>query len=69
MFENTIETVLALIAAFLIGVTVMLIIAFYTIDEKSASYRQGQIDAQTGKINYALKVLPDSSRVWNWVGE
>ncbi len=27
-------------------------------------YKQGQIDALTGKINYHLVTKPDSTRVW-----
>lgn len=27
-------------------------------------YKQGQIDALTGKVKYELKTMPDSTRIW-----
>lgn len=31
---------------------------------KDDGYRQGQIDALTGKVKYELVVQPDSTRTW-----
>lgn len=45
--------------AFAIWITVT-----YIIIGVSNDYKQGQIDALTGKVNYELKTMPDSTKVW-----
>ena len=32
-------------------------------------YKKGQVDALTGKIRYELITLPDSTRIWQEIGE
>jgi len=39
-------------------------LAFTADDDDSIRYKQGQIDAMTGKIKYHLVVQPDSTKTW-----
>jgi hypothetical protein len=36
---------------------------------KEIGYRQGQIDALTNNIQYKLITMPDSTKVWERIGE
>ena len=56
------------VAFFLLGVIIGLILLSYSLILFNMTYidgyRQGQIDALTGKAKYHLVTLPDSTRVW-----
>lgn len=54
--------VVMMLMLFIIGVTIGIL---YTTNY----YKQGQIDALTGKIKYRLIVNPDSTRTWERVGD
>jgi hypothetical protein len=36
---------------------------------ENRSYKQGQIDALTGKVQYKLVAMPDSTKVWERIRE
>ncbi len=50
--------------AFLFGLLVMSIVYPNLVVTDSRSYKQGQIDALTGKIKYHLVTQSDSTKVW-----
>ena len=51
-----------------IGYTAMFtfVISYFVI-QKENPYKQGQIDALTGKIKYELKTNPDSTKTWEFI--
>ncbi len=51
-----------LLGAFLVLVIVLITLTLYP--ESNKLYKQGQIDALTGKIEYELVVQIDSTRTW-----
>jgi hypothetical protein len=44
------------------------IIALVLLSREDASYKQGQIDALTGKVKYELVTKPDSTKSWEEKG-
>jgi len=58
---------------FLGGITVILVLAIGIITggaiDSTGRYRQGQIDALTGKVKYELRVNSDSTRTWEKIKE
>lgn len=50
------------IGIILMGVSIG--IEHYVISERTPNYKQGQIDALTGEVQYELVTQPDSSRAW-----
>ena len=39
----------------------------YFVIQKENPYKQGQVDALTGKIKYELKTNPDSTKTWEFI--
>ena len=52
-----------LIASFIIGIIVFITISS-VFTERTDMYKQGQVDAMSGKIVFELKELPDGTRMW-----
>ena len=56
------------IMSFLTGITIgILFVEYFIVSPFSSSYKQGQIDALTGKIKYELVVKNDSTKVWKLI--
>lgn len=51
------------IIAIVIGLLLGWSIVFF-MKSMEKSYKQGQIDAITGKVNYKLVINPDSTKTW-----
>ena len=50
------------------GYTAMFtLVMSYLVIQKENPYKQGQIDALTGKIKYELKTNPDSTKTWEFI--
>jgi len=60
---NTEKLVSSCIVSFIAGIVILMMLFWFT-NTSNMYYRQGQIDALTGKINYYLKVNEDSTRTW-----
>jgi len=59
-------------STFIAGITAAIeIVSFALVVSLIAQkyYKQGQIDAMTGKAMYELKVMPDSTKIWVEKGE
>ena len=52
--------IIASLVSFGIGLTL------WSIDIFDNAYREGQIDALTGKVKYELKTNPDSTKTWEY---
>jgi len=52
----------------IVGVILIFLINLCVLDENTTNkrYKQGQIDALTGKVHYELVVKDDSTRVWEY---
>ena len=55
--DNLGEVLIGTIVGFGLGVVFILVII-------GKPYKDGQVDALTGKIQYELKTQPDSSKIW-----
>ena len=60
------------IGSSLVLALLLFIMLFFAVDytqQKSSTegYKQGQVDALTGKINYKLTTAPDSTKTWQEV--
>ena len=67
--ENTVNTKewctkAVIMIAFLAGLAVGIVAI-----SKDIGYKQGQIDALTNNIQYKLITMPDSTKVWERIGE
>jgi hypothetical protein len=64
-------TVLAAVEAegvgILCGIFVMAGIVLFSTEVSDESYKQGQVDALTGKVKYELVVNADSTKTWEEV--
>jgi len=50
------------------GIIIGIIATFMFLGAIDMHYRDGQIDAMTGKIRYRLVINPDSTRGWESMG-
>ena len=64
---STADKVITVILVFIVVVLISMLIggAFDT----AGKYKQGQIDALTGKVKYELVAQPDSTRIWKSIEE
>jgi len=52
------------ISVFIVGVVVEMFLLVIMMNAKNMTYKDGQIDALTGKIEYHLITNPDSTKTW-----
>ena len=57
------DALLTIICSLVAGVIIVVVLTIVDV-KLEYEYHQGQIDALTGKIQYELKVNPDSTRTW-----
>lgn len=63
------DDVLGFIFGFAIAVVVVFVFQSASGCNRMDGYKDGQIDALTGKVKYHLVVNPDSTREWKEVGK
>jgi hypothetical protein len=67
--ENTVNTKEWLTKAVIMIVFLAFFTMGITIIGKDIGYKKGQIDALTNNVQYKLVTMPDSTKVWEKIGE